>query len=79
MNLFLTSNIKTFCCGWFKEGIVEKNPRSLRSHWSFPAHQVFRHAGTDVIEDLKLKKKEEKKPVLPRGLDCSYGSDTGQV
>jgi hypothetical protein len=27
---------------------VEKNPRSLRSHWSFSAHRVFRHAGTDV-------------------------------
>jgi hypothetical protein len=40
MNLLLTSNIKTFCCGWFKEDIVEKNPRSLRSHWSFSAHRL---------------------------------------
>lgn len=48
VNLLLTSNIKSFWCGWFKEDVVEKNPRSLRSHWSFPAHRVFSHSGTDV-------------------------------
>lgn len=31
---------------------MEKNPRSLRSHWSFPAHRVFRHAGTDVTDPV---------------------------
>lgn len=48
INLLLTLNTTTFCCGWFYEDIVEKNPRSLRSYWSFSAHQFFRHARTDV-------------------------------
>jgi hypothetical protein len=53
MNLLLTLNTKTLGCGWFKEDILEKNPWSLQSHWSFSAHQVFRHAGTNVITLLK--------------------------
>jgi hypothetical protein len=39
---------------------VEKNPRSLRSHWSFPAHRVFRHSGTDVIPIRTSESQGEK-------------------
>ena len=55
MNLLLTLNIKSFCCGWFKENVAEKNPRSLQSHWSFPANRVFRHSGTDVTWDVRYR------------------------
>jgi hypothetical protein len=30
--------------------VTQDHPRTLRSHWLFPAHRFFRHAGQDVTE-----------------------------
>jgi hypothetical protein len=40
---------------------------------------MIRRIRGSFIKDLKLKKKEKEKLVLPQGLDYSYRSDTGQV
>jgi hypothetical protein len=48
IELLLTLNIKTSCCGWYNKDVVEKKSRSLRSYWLFSAHRVSRHVGTDV-------------------------------
>jgi hypothetical protein len=48
INLFLTLNIKTFCCGWLKEDFVEKNPRILAILLAVFGTPGFCHAGTDV-------------------------------